>query len=57
MSDGAHYGTTMGCWANNASRLSTLTGINFLTTMAVMRAPEWGGCRCLCSAGQYSWPT
>ena len=41
VSEGAHYGTTM--WAAGQIMLvasSTLTGINFLTTMAVMRAPD-----------------
>jgi len=43
VSEGAHYGTTM--WAAGQIMLvasSTLTGINFLTTMAVMRAPGMG---------------
>ena len=43
VSQGAHHGTTM--WAAGQILLvasSTLTGINFLTTMAVMRAPGMG---------------
>ena len=43
VSEGAHHGTTM--WAAGQILLvasSTLTGINFLTTMAVMRAPGMG---------------
>ena len=43
VSEGAHHGTTM--WAAGQIMLvasSTLTGINFLTTMAVMRAEGMG---------------